>query len=81
MLKAGIDYGNTSSLASFFNIAERFTANLNDSEMAGSEASISSLKYYNSLELADKNSIAGTRVIYEDLKKCFFRGKKTPPSS
>lgn len=80
----GIDWGNVSALDPVLKIAEQLADNLNDTEMvAGSEAFLSALMYYNGVKQGDKGGIASARSIYEDLQKRFpGRPKKhTPPPS
>jgi hypothetical protein len=67
-----IDFGNTKGLSPVLQLAEQFCNNLNDTEMvAGSEAYISSLTYYNNVKQADKEGIPAARTIYADLQKRF----------
>lgn len=74
----GIDFGNAMQLDTVFKLAEQLCENLNDTEMvAGSEAYHSSLMYYNTVKQADRNGVASSRSIYEDLKKRFPGRPKT----
>ena len=41
--------------------------------MAGSEAYIASLSYYNSVKMAAKLNVPGAKPIYDDLKKRFTK--------
>ena len=54
------------------NLAVTLASLLNDTMMlAGSEAYVAALAYYNSVKLANKMNIPGAKVIYETLKKRF----------
>ncbi len=53
---------------------EQLNQNLNDSVMlAGSEAYVASLAYYNSVKLGARMNVTGTSSIYDDLRKRFAR--------
>lgn len=67
-----IDFANTTGLNPVLKLAEQLSNNLNDTEMvAGSEAYVSALMYYNNAKQGDKNGIPHARSIYEDLQKRF----------
>ena len=67
-----IDFTNTTGLDPIMKLAEQLYNNLNDTEMvAGSEAYVSALMYYNNVKQGDKNGIPAARSIYEDLQKRF----------
>lgn len=51
---------------------QQLTSNLNDTvTLAGSEAYVSALGYYNSVKYGAKMNAADAKVIYEDLRKRF----------
>lgn len=67
-----IDFQNMTGLDPLLKLAEQLFNNLSDTEMvAGSEAYVSSLMYYNNVKQGDKNGIPAARSIYEDLQKRF----------
>ena len=78
-----IDFTNTTGLDPILKLAEQLYNNLNDTEMvAGSEAYISALMYYNNVKQGDKNGIPAARSIHEDLQKRFpGRPKRQSPAA
>lgn len=48
--------------------------------MAGSEAYVAALMYYNSVKAAAKNNVPGAKAIYDDLKIRFERAHKKEPA-
>jgi hypothetical protein len=74
-----IDMKSVEDLTTIFNPLNQILANLDDTIMlAGSEAYVAALSYYNSVKLASKMDIPNSKTIYEDLKTRF---KKTKTSS
>ena len=75
----------TQQLTSLYRIVKGMSDGLDDTIMvAGSEAYINSLNYYNSVKQAAKNNKPVANSIYEDLSKRFEKTKKakvtpTPP--
>lgn len=75
-----IDFANSSGLGPVLRIAEQLSNNLNDTEMvAGSEAFVSSLMFYNNVKQADKNGVPDARSIHEDLQKRFPGRRRSEP--
>lgn len=67
-------------LNKIFRPLEQIVSNLDDSKMlAGSEAYITALSYYNGVKQAAKMDVPDAKVIYEDLNKR-FPGRKGNPS-
>ncbi len=66
------DFDSVSELMPLMRTVGQLTANLSDTTMmAGSEAYIAALSYYNSVKMAAKMNIPGAKAIYDDLKKRF----------
>ncbi|WP_339923165.1 hypothetical protein [uncultured Cyclobacterium sp.] len=58
---------------------QQVESNLNDTVMmAGSEAYVGALSYYNSVKYGAKVNVADAKVIHEDLKQRFLRAKYGP---
>ncbi|MGC3976987.1 MAG: hypothetical protein QM751_01340 [Paludibacteraceae bacterium] len=67
-----IDYNDYQNLRPVVNIVTQLLHNIEDAMMvAGSEAYISSLSFYNSVKDAAKRDIPGAKAVYEDLKARF----------
>ncbi|MGD8781239.1 MAG: hypothetical protein PVH88_20025 [Ignavibacteria bacterium] len=74
-----IDMKSIEDLTAIFNPLNQILTNLDDTILlAGSEAYVAALSYYNSVKLASKMDIPDSKTIYEDLKTRF---KKTKSSS
>ncbi len=59
---------------------KQLESNLNDSlMMAGSEAYVGALSYYNSVKYGSKMNVANAKVIFEDLRQRFSRTSNTLP--
>ena len=66
------DFDAVSALLPFLRTADQLVSNLNDTTMmAGSEAYVAALSYYNSVKMASKTNIPGAKAIYDDLSKRF----------
>jgi hypothetical protein len=66
------DMAATTALLGIARLAEPFNDNLNDTIMlAGSEAYVAALAYYNSVKQAAKMNVPNAKTVYEDLKKRF----------
>lgn len=66
------DFTAVNQLVRLQRLVDQLQSNLNDSIMlAGSEAYISALSYYNSVKMAARMNVPGAKAIYEDLKKRF----------
>lgn len=66
------DFDASSQLLPLLRIVEQISSNLNDTVMmAGSEAYIAALSYYNSVKMATKMNVPGAKPIHDDLKKRF----------
>lgn len=66
------DFDATTQLMPLLRTVEQVESNLNDTTMlAGSEAYIAALSYYNSVKMAAKMNIPGAKTIYDDLKVRF----------
>ncbi len=77
----------TQQLTPLYRIVKGMSDGLDDTVMvAGSEAYINALNYYNSVKQAAKNNVPVAKSIYDDLSKRFVKTKKakvtpTPPVS
>ncbi len=68
------DLDAANQLSPILRTVEQIESNLNDTTMmAGSEAYIASLSYYNSVKMAAKLNVPGAKPIYDDLKKRFTK--------
>lgn len=68
------DFEATSQLLPLLRMVEQIESNLNDTVMmAGSEAYIAALSYYNSVKMAAKMNVPGAKPIFDDLKKRFSK--------
>ena len=66
------DFDATSQLLPLLRMVEQLESNLNDTAMmAGSEAYVAALSYYNSVKMAAKMNVPGAKPIYDDLRKRF----------
>ncbi|MGL1889323.1 MAG: hypothetical protein OCD76_22605 [Reichenbachiella sp.] len=66
------DFDVVSELMPLLRSVDQLTANLSDTTMmAGSEAYVASLSYYNSVKMAAKMNVPGAKAIHDDLKKRF----------
>jgi len=70
------------ALPSILRIVDQIEDNPNDiTMMAGSEAYVAALSYYNSVKMAAKRNTTGAKAIYDDLKKRFEgNGNRTTPA-
>lgn len=69
------DWKAVKTLTPLYRDIKQLESNLNDTlKMAGSEAYIGALGYYNSVKYGAKLNVADAKVIYEDLRKRFERG-------
>jgi hypothetical protein len=73
------DFDATTALLPLLRTVDQIEDNLNDTTMlAGSEAYIAALSYYNSVKMAAKMNIPGAKAIYDDLRVRFEgQGKVT----
>ncbi len=68
------DFDAVSQLLPLLRTVEQIDSNLSDTAMmAGSEAYVAALSYYNSVKLASKMNIPGAKAIYDDLSKRFAK--------
>ncbi|MFO7825293.1 MAG: hypothetical protein R6V72_15250 [Cyclobacterium sp.] len=68
------DWTTVKSLMPILRDMEQLTSNLNDTvTLAGSEAYVSALGYYNSVKYGARINAADAKVIYEDLRQRFER--------
>jgi hypothetical protein len=66
------DFDATTALLPLLRTVDQIEDNLNDTTMlAGSEAYIAALSYYNSVKMAAKMNIPGAKAIYDDLRVRF----------
>jgi hypothetical protein len=71
------DYKAGTDLLTVFKTLAKLYSGLDDTIMlCMSETYVASLTYYNSVKLAAKKNVAGSKVIFDDLKKRF---EYTPP--
>lgn len=74
------DMNAVGDLNKIFRPLEQICSNLNDTQMlAGSEAYIASLAYYNGVKQAAKMDITDAKIIYEDLSKRFPGRRSVKP--
>ena len=67
-----VDYNDFSNLRPLLNQVEQLLHNIEDTMMlAGSEAYIASLSFYNSAKDAAKRDVPGAKAVYDDLKVRF----------
>ena len=75
------DWAAVNDLLPLFRGISQLDSNLNDTVMlAGSEAYVASLSYYNSVKQAAKVNVPDAKVIYEDLRQRFERSSSTSNS-
>ncbi|RED92434.1 hypothetical protein [Marinoscillum furvescens] len=68
------DFALTQQLMPVLRTVEQLASNLSDTTMlAGSEAYVTALSYYNSVKMASKMNIPGAKTIHEDLKRRFAK--------
>ncbi|MEP4534968.1 MAG: hypothetical protein ABJ004_17875 [Cyclobacteriaceae bacterium] len=68
------DFDAVTALMPLLRTVDQLKSNLNDTTMmAGSEAFVSALSYYNSVKMAAKMNIPGAKAIYDDLAKRFTK--------
>jgi hypothetical protein len=66
------DFDATLALLPLLRTIDQIEDNLNDTTMmAGSEAYVAALSYYNSVKMATKMNIPGAKAIYDDLRVRF----------
>lgn len=76
------DWAVVKSLMPAYRDLKQLESNLNDTlTLAGSEAYMGSLGYYNSVKFGARMNVSDAKVIYEDLRKRFNRRDTTPPSN
>jgi hypothetical protein len=69
------DWMAVKNLLPVYRDLKQLESNLNDTLMvAGSEAYVGALGYYNSVKYGARLNVADAKVIYEDLRKRFERG-------
>ena len=75
------DWTAVKSLLPVYRDLKQLESNLNDTLMvAGSEAFVGALSYYNSVKYGARLNVADAKVIYEDLRKRFERGSYNAPT-
>lgn len=73
------DWNAVENLVPWLNDLQQLTSNLDDSVMmAGSEAYVGALSYYNSVKYGAKMNVADAKVIFEDLSQRFGRSRTSP---
>ena len=66
------DFDAVSELLPLLRTVDQLESNLNDTTMmAGSEAYLAALSYYNSIKMAIKMNVPGAKVIFDDMSKRF----------
>lgn len=74
-----IDYNDFSNLRSVVSLAVQLQHNVEDTMMlAGSEAYIASLSFYNSARDAARRDVPGAKAVYDDLKVRFPNNRSKP---
>ncbi|AEL24390.1 hypothetical protein [Cyclobacterium marinum] len=70
------DWNAVKHLVPMLRDIQQLESNLNDTVMvAGSEAYLGALSYYNSVKYASKLNVADAKIIYEDLKQRFQKSR------
>ena len=68
------DFDAVTQLLPILRMVQQLDDNLSDTAMmAGSEAYVAALSYYNSVKMAAKMNIPGAKAIYDDLSKRFMK--------
>uniref|UniRef100_UPI00404AEA80 hypothetical protein n=1 Tax=Fulvivirga sp. TaxID=1931237 RepID=UPI00404AEA80 len=68
------DFKAVGDLLPILRTVDQLQSNLDDTTMmAGSEAYIAALSYYNSVKMAAKMNVPGAKIIYDDLSKRFAK--------
>ncbi|MFY0605536.1 MAG: hypothetical protein JXR10_02405 [Cyclobacteriaceae bacterium] len=76
------DFDAVGDLLPILRTVDQVQSNISDTTMmAGSEAYVAALSYYNSVKMAAKMNIPGAKAIYDDLKKRFEKKSKTTSPS
>lgn len=75
------DFDAVTQLMPILRTVDQLEDNINDTAMmAGSEAYVAALSYYNSVKMAAKMNVPGAKAIYDDLKKRFeANGRRSNP--
>ncbi len=74
------DFDAVSELLPLLRTVDQLEDNLSDTAMmAGSEAYVAALSYYNSVKMAAKMNVPGAKAIFDDLAKRFTRSKPKSP--
>ena len=67
-----IDFKAVNDLSAILQVAHRICSDIDDTiKLAGSEAWMASLAYYNAVKLGAKMNVPGARSVYDDLSKRF----------
>lgn len=78
----GKDWTVVKSLMPAYRDLKQLESNLNDTlMMAGSEAYMGALGYYNSVKFGARMNVSDAKVIYDDLRKRFNRPGSTVPTN
>jgi hypothetical protein len=73
------DFDAVTQLMPLLRTVDQLEDNLSDTAMmAGSEAYVAALSYYNSVKMAAKMNVPGAKAIYEDLRKRFEKQGPRP---
>ncbi|MCL6259157.1 hypothetical protein M3O96_08665 [Aquiflexum sp. TKW24L] len=76
------DWNATSNLLPLLRMVDQIKDNMSDTAMlAGSEAYVGALSYYNSVKQAAKVNAPDAKAIYEDLRKRFEKQGRKPSSN
>ncbi len=74
-----IDFKAVRDLSELLQVANRICSELDDTiKLAGSEAWLAALAYYNTVKLHTKMNIPGAKPVYEDLSKRFEKRRSRP---
>jgi hypothetical protein len=77
-----IDFKAVNDLAKIFQEVTRLGSALDDTiKLAGSEAWMAALAYYNSVKMGTKLNVPGAKPVYEDLRKRFGSSRTRPEQS
>lgn len=77
-----IDFKAVNDLAAVLQVVTRLGSALDDTiKLAGSEAWMAALAYYNSVKMGTKLNVPGAKPVYEDLKKRFGGNRPRPEQS
>lgn len=76
------DFDAVTALLPVLRTIDQLRSNISDTTMmAGSEAYVAALSYYNSVKMATKMNVPGAKAIYDDLAKRFTKKSSSSTAS